>query len=69
MSKEVESLSKTLAWAIRSIAQSGPDDREYIARAYRQAQQLVASIHKDNGGAQTSHYGLLRTIRCLPGSK
>ncbi|MDW9782618.1 hypothetical protein [Sinorhizobium meliloti] len=50
MNKEVESLSKTLAWAVDSIAQCGPDDRKHIALAYWQAQELVASIPKDDDG-------------------
>ncbi|RMC62519.1 hypothetical protein [Sinorhizobium meliloti] len=50
MSKEVESLSKTLTWVIDSITQSGPDDREHIALAYGEAQELVASIPKDEDG-------------------
>ncbi|WP_318246558.1 hypothetical protein WGT02_39430 (plasmid) [Rhizobium sp. T1470] len=50
MNKEVESLSKTLAWAVDSIAQCGPDDRKHIALAYWQAQELVANIPKDDDG-------------------
>ncbi|RMI14609.1 hypothetical protein DA102_035955 [Sinorhizobium meliloti] len=34
------------------ITQSGPEDRQRIALAYRQAQELTASIRKDNGDAR-----------------
>jgi len=50
MNKEVESLSKTLAWAVDSIAQCGPDHRKHIALAYWQAQESVANIPKDDDG-------------------
>lgn len=33
------------------ILQSGPEERQRIALAYREAQELIASIPKDNGDA------------------
>ncbi|WP_244436170.1 hypothetical protein [Sinorhizobium fredii] len=44
-------MSRTLAWACGMILQSGPDDRRRIALAYQEAQELIASIPKDNGDA------------------
>lgn len=49
---ETEHLTKTLAWTVAMIGQSGPDDRKRIASAYREARELVAGIPKDNGDAR-----------------
>ncbi|WP_440410595.1 hypothetical protein [Neorhizobium petrolearium] len=52
MHDETEDLSKTLLWTLGMIAQSGPEDRNRIAVAYREAQELVAGIPKDEGDAR-----------------
>ncbi|MQW86385.1 hypothetical protein [Sinorhizobium saheli] len=52
MQNESEQLSKTLAWTCGMILQSGPDDLRRIGLAYRQAQDLVARIAKDDGDAR-----------------
>jgi len=44
---EIEAMAKTLIWAIGLITQSGPEDRQHIALAHRQVQELAASIPKD----------------------
>lgn len=52
MSNETEHISKTLTWACGMVLQSGPEDRQRIAAAYQEAQELVAGIPKDNGDAR-----------------
>lgn len=52
MDEEAEAMSKTLIWAVGMVMQSGPTDRELIAHAYQEAQDLVATIEKDNGDAR-----------------
>ncbi|WP_189362956.1 hypothetical protein [Mesorhizobium sp. M4A.F.Ca.ET.022.05.2.1] len=52
MSDESEEISNTLAWTCRMILESGPEDRQRIALAYREAQTLVASIPKNSGDAR-----------------
>ncbi|MGR9424784.1 hypothetical protein [Rhizobium leguminosarum] len=52
--KEAEALGRDLIWTIGLITPSGPGVRQRIALAYNQAQQLVASILKDNGDGHTS---------------
>ena len=52
MNDETQALSKTLIWTVGMIAQSGPEDLERISSAYREAQELVAGIPKDNGDAR-----------------
>lgn len=52
MSGESRALSKSLLWAGSMVLQSGPEDRQHIARAYQEAQELVAGIPKDNGDAR-----------------
>ncbi|AZO32454.1 hypothetical protein [Mesorhizobium sp. M1B.F.Ca.ET.045.04.1.1] len=52
MNNEIESLSKTLAWAADAVLQSGLEDRQRIALAYQEAQEVVAGIPKDNGDAR-----------------
>lgn len=52
MNDETEAMSKTLAWTLGMIAQSGPEERERIALAYQEAQELVAGIPKDKGDAR-----------------
>ena len=49
---EESDLFKTLHWTHGMVLQSGPEDRERIAVAYKQAQELVATIPKDNGDAR-----------------
>lgn len=49
---EEEDLFKTLHWTQVMVLQSGPEDRERIALAYKQAQELVAAIPRDNGDAR-----------------
>ncbi len=50
--EEAKAMFKTLEWAFGMIAQSGPGERQHIADAYREAQQLIATIPKDNGDAR-----------------
>lgn len=50
--KETEALGRDLIWTLGLITYSGPEDRQRIALAYSQAQELVASIPKDNGDAR-----------------
>ncbi|WP_348628076.1 hypothetical protein [Sinorhizobium sp. BJ1] len=52
MRDESEELSKTLAWTCGMIVQSRPEDRQRIALAYGEAQDLVAGIPKDDGDAR-----------------
>ncbi|WP_273729117.1 hypothetical protein [Brucella gallinifaecis] len=52
MSDETRDLTKTLVWACGMVLQSGPEDRQRIALAYGQAQELVAGIELDNGDAR-----------------
>lgn len=52
MSDETRDLTKTLVWACGMVLQSGPEDRQRIALAYGQAQELVAGIEPDNGDAR-----------------
>lgn len=49
--KEAEALGRDLIWTIGLITHSGPEDRQRIALAHSQAQELVASVPKDNGDA------------------
>jgi hypothetical protein len=51
MNDETEALSKTLLWTTGMVLQSNPEDRQRIALAYQEAQELVVSIPKDNGDA------------------
>ncbi|MBA4800096.1 hypothetical protein [Rhizobium sp. Root651] len=46
MTDEVEHLSNTLMWTVGMITQAGPDDLKRVARAYREAQDLVSKIPK-----------------------
>lgn len=50
--KETEAMGKELIWVLGLITHSGPEDLQRIALAYSQAQELVASIPKDNGDAR-----------------
>lgn len=50
--KEAEALGRDLIWILGLITHSGPEDRQRIALAYNHAQELVASIAKDNGDAR-----------------
>ncbi|MGO7997866.1 hypothetical protein ACC734_36180 [Rhizobium ruizarguesonis] len=52
MRNETKELSKTLAWTCGMIEQCDPEDRQRIALAYQEAQELVAGIPKDNGDAR-----------------
>lgn len=52
MSDETADLSNTLTWTCGMVLQSGPEDRQRIALAYQEAQQLVATIPTDNGDAR-----------------
>lgn len=52
-SDETKDLAKTLVWAGSMVLQSGSEDRERIARAYQEAQELVAGTPKDNGDARS----------------
>ncbi|UXT00633.1 hypothetical protein FY143_27870 (plasmid) [Agrobacterium tumefaciens] len=45
-------MGRDLIWALGLITHSGPEDRQRIALAYSQAQELVATIPKDNGDAR-----------------
>lgn len=65
MSDETADLSNTLTWTCGMVLQSGPEDRQRIALAYQEAQQLVATIPTDNGDARPRIVGLLRAIRRL----
>ncbi|MBZ5845073.1 hypothetical protein LAV88_29330 [Rhizobium sp. VS19-DR104.1] len=48
---ETEAMSRDLIWILSLIVNSRPEERQRIALAYAQAQDLVASISKDNGDA------------------
>lgn len=50
--EEAEAMFKTLEWTFGMIAQSGPEKRQYMADAYREAQELIANIPKENGDAR-----------------
>lgn len=50
--KETEAMGRDLIWTLGLITHSGPEDRQRIAVAYRQAQEMVAGIPKDNGDAR-----------------
>ncbi len=50
--EETEHLSETLVWACGMILQAEPDDRQRIAHAYHEAQELVAGIPLDDGDAR-----------------
>lgn len=52
MNDEGAQLFKTLEWTAGMIAQSGENDRQRIADAYSQAQQLVSTIPKEDGSAR-----------------
>lgn len=52
MADEVNDLSRTLIWTVGMITQAGPDDRIRVARAYREAQDLVSQIPKNEEGAR-----------------
>lgn len=41
--KEAAEMFKTLQWTVGMIMQSGPDERQHIANAYHEAQDLMAS--------------------------
>jgi hypothetical protein len=49
MKNETEHLSNTLAWACGMVLQGSPEDRQRVASAYQEAQELIAGIPKDNG--------------------
>jgi hypothetical protein len=59
MTDEVVDLSKSLVWTVGMITQAGPDERERVANAYREAQDLVAQIPKTDEGARP------RIVACL----
>lgn len=52
MTDEVEHLSNTLMWTVGMITQAGPDDLKRVAKAYREAQDLVSQIPKTEEGAR-----------------
>ncbi|MBS7708149.1 hypothetical protein [Chelatococcus asaccharovorans] len=52
MKSETRDISETLVWTCGMILQSSPEDRQRIALAYREAQELVASMPLDNGDAR-----------------
>lgn len=52
MTHEVEHLSNTLMWTVGMITRAGPDDLERMAKAYREAQDLVSQILKTEEGAR-----------------
>ena len=52
MTDEVDHLSNTLMWTVGMITQAGPDDLKRVARAYREAQDLVSKIPKTEEGAR-----------------
>lgn len=52
MVDEVEDLSKTLLWTVGMITQAGTDDLRRVARAYREAQDLVSQLPKTEEGAR-----------------
>lgn len=59
MDDETEKLIDTLDWTCGMIAQSGSDDRQRIALAYSQAQDLITGIPLDGGDARP------RIVACL----
>ena len=52
MRNETEHLSETLVWVSGMVLQSGPENRQRIALAYQEAQELVAGIPRNNGDAR-----------------
>jgi len=52
MTEETKAMAGTMQWAVGMVLQSGPEDRKRIGIAYREAQELVVSIPKDNGDAR-----------------
>lgn len=52
MHEEAKALTKTLVWTVGMITQSTPESRERMALAYREAQELVSNIPKENGSAR-----------------
>ena len=46
---EARAMFKTLEWTFGMIEQSDPDRLQHIANAYNEAQELIATIPKDNG--------------------
>lgn len=63
MIDETNDLSKTLAWACSMVLHASPEDRQRIALAYHEAQDLVAGIPKDDGDARP------RIVACLERSE
>jgi hypothetical protein len=59
MINEVEHLSQTLDWTCAMIAESGPEGRQRIALAYREAQVLIAGIPLEGDDARP------RIVACL----
>lgn len=60
MTDEVVDLSKTLVWTVGMITQAGPDERERVANAYREARDLVAQIPKP-----TKAHGLVLSLASI----
>ncbi|ULJ82748.1 hypothetical protein MF410_34545 (plasmid) [Rhizobium sp. C104] len=59
MDDEIEKLVDALDWTCGMIAQSGPDDRQRIAVAYGEAQDLITGIPLDGVDARP------RIVACL----
>lgn len=59
MHDENYDLSKCLIWCVGMITEATPDERVRVADAYRQAQEVVRGILKDEDGART------RIIACI----
>lgn len=47
--QEARAMFKTLEWTFGMIVQSDPNRLQHIANAYNEAQELIATIPKDNG--------------------
>jgi hypothetical protein len=52
MHDETKDLTETLVWAVSMITKSTAENRQRIASAYQEAQELVAGIPKENGSAR-----------------
>lgn len=74
MNDEAASLYKTLQWTAGMIVQSGPNDRERIASAYSEAQQVIGTIPKEEGSARarvlacferSDAYRLVEDVACV----
>ncbi len=52
VSDETADLLLSLLFAVRTIVESGPQGKQYIAKNYRNARSLVATIDRDRGSVR-----------------